>query len=495
MDESTVAGRFWNGLQVFEIDPVHTKLATAVLTFRTGVVDETWLTAGWTHLIEHGTLHGLGSRGLQVNGQVDLLLTQLWFQGAPDDVWRALRIVCERLSEGGPSDVTHEVNILTKERHETGEGTVDGLLLAERFGARGPGLILFPEPGLPAATSTLLREFARSRFTADNAQLVVDRALPDMEPLPLPRGERRTPVLPKKRTLGRQWFELPPGLEAVVAGGIVRRCWAASALVDLLNDGLMKMFRDTLGWSYAPEAIYQPISGTDAHVILVVPIGPDVLGASARTVVDWIARQRGSLASQAALDELVAGANLWDRTGVERVEIAVLEASHELVGLPDRDQREAPSLTLEQIHDELERLWASLLVGVPIGAEPPDGIAERVEEATCGLSGKYFPMLGRGLRGHGWMLDGTRLSAGAKGGPHRVIDLRAVIGLTRHPDGGMLIVAEDGLVTVFEPRLVRDGVKLGHRIAELVPEAVHVPGPERPAEEVPDAPSLLARWF
>lgn len=129
---------------------------------------------------------------LTVDGMTTLLTTSFEFFGEPPLVAAALTEVCHRLHGVRFEDVAHEAGILAAEQ-QFRQLSVLSDALQRRFGASGPGLAAYGEPGLGQVDADYLHEWVRRRFTVENAVLIVDG--PDF------RQRRWLPRLPQRKGL------------------------------------------------------------------------------------------------------------------------------------------------------------------------------------------------------------------------------------------------------------------------------------------------------
>jgi hypothetical protein len=118
-------------------------LAMVSLSFRVGSADETLQTHGVTHLVEHLALD-MGRRRYVFNGMVDATRTLFAAHGTPEQLAEFLSTVTTRLASLDLEALDRHARILRTEENSRSTGW--GALAADaRFGARGYGLIRYPE--------------------------------------------------------------------------------------------------------------------------------------------------------------------------------------------------------------------------------------------------------------------------------------------------------------------------------------------------------------
>jgi zinc protease len=181
----------------------------ACLVFGVGRADERLPHAGITHAVEHLTLHAWGGVSGTWNGSVDVSHTRFFIEGEPDEVAEFLAGVCHALMRPNLDRLPDELRVLQVEAARQDEGQL-GADLVFRFGARGPGLLGFPQYGLRRITTDEVAAWAATRFTRASAALCLTG--------PPPAGLRLS--------LGEGPAPPPPPLEHDVAA---RRAWAGLA--------------------------------------------------------------------------------------------------------------------------------------------------------------------------------------------------------------------------------------------------------------------------
>lgn len=276
-----------DGVTTFWVDTGRPTLG-AQLLFRTGMVDERLPQSGWTHLVEHLTLHGSQPGTLEVNGAVGLLTTSFTAHGPVEAVARHLEEVARRLTRPDTSDLVRERRVLAAEARRRG-GPVPRAL-AQRFGARGPGTVSYGELGLSRATAELLHAWAAGRFTRGNAVLVLDGPPPPSLTLPLPEGQRLDvpPAQPVETVLPAMYVDE----SGLVVSGTVPRTHAATIFSELVGASLVDLLRHDKGAAYAPWSVYERVDAEQAVVVAGSDVAPDLLPSLATTALNWVSGRR-----------------------------------------------------------------------------------------------------------------------------------------------------------------------------------------------------------
>jgi hypothetical protein len=186
-----------DGVRVLHF-PSEDRRTSAVLVFAAGSRDETLVTAGSLHALEHLCLDAVRDTPLDINGMVDRLTTQFTVEGPPELVGPWLERLCRSLASPPVEGLEQEAAVLLAE----GEGMEADPLLLARFGNRdlGLGAALGPAPG--TLSRDQLRADAARWFSRGNAVLAVDGPLPTLT-LPLPPGQRLARDWPAPRRAGR----------------------------------------------------------------------------------------------------------------------------------------------------------------------------------------------------------------------------------------------------------------------------------------------------
>ena len=239
----------------------------AALLFRTGRADETLVTSGHTHLIEHITLSAMGADLQTSNGFVNGLFTGFVTAGNPGDVTAFLSGVCKSLQSLSTDRLEAEKKILMAES-ATRHNDVRLDLLTNRYGAAGYGLTGMPEIGVRGATMEQLQQIRTQRFTRENAILWVTGPLPPDLHLDLPSGEKYPPPqLVPVHSAFPIWF-VENTMSGIAAGTTVPRVAESSIFSGIALKRLQKRMRVEQAVSYAPAVYYEPLDANVASLTL-----------------------------------------------------------------------------------------------------------------------------------------------------------------------------------------------------------------------------------
>ncbi|MFC8673081.1 M16 family metallopeptidase [Streptomyces griseorubiginosus] len=459
---------------------------TAGLAFRVGHADETLPTAGITHLVEHLALHHLGLSDLHFNGATASTYTLFHVTGDEDEVVTYLNGVCAALRDLPMGRMETEKEILRTEAGSRGKGPLSRMPLW-RYGAQGYGLGSQDELGTWNLTADQVRDWARTRFTRDNAVLFLttDRA-PDGLDLTLPAG-RRFPTPPATSTLPvtPAWLHGEDG--HVVFTSVVRRSTAATVFAEVLGRALFQDLRQKGGYSYSAEADYSSRDADFATVTAYADALPQKQDAAVGGFVDAFARLRAGRIEQSELDS--ARGKLLKRYDVPDLGAALLPSyalslltGHRIL-TPDQYREELRAVTVEDLREVAREAWDAGLLQVPGAGADWAGLTQAPHFSPSGVSGTLHPSLED---------EDVTLIIGAAGvtlsTPAGLVTVRydGCAAMTTRPDGARCLIGLDGFQVIVEPTLF--GEVTEERIAVLdkaVPPAVIVPLPARPAAEVP----------
>lgn len=159
------------------------------LMFRVGRSDESVVTGGITHLVEHLVLHGIGGRqSYPFNGLVDGIRTVFHATGRPEEIASFMSRVCEGIARLPLERIGDESRVLRTEAASRPSGVTEASLWY-RFGSIGHGQVNFPEYGLESPDRAAVASWATECFTADNAVAWFSGPVPaDVSFAALPRG-------------------------------------------------------------------------------------------------------------------------------------------------------------------------------------------------------------------------------------------------------------------------------------------------------------------
>ncbi|MEU6013147.1 insulinase family protein [Streptomyces sp. NPDC047515] len=444
-----------------EVDGIRTVLAaapgpvTAGLFFRVGVADETLATSGITHLVEHLALHRHGVSDLHYNGATAATYTLFHVTGTPEEVTTYLNGVCAALRDLPVERLETEREILRTEAAGRSAGPNHQLPLW-RYGAQSYGLSSYSELGTWHLSAEAVRDWARTRFTRDNAVLWItagtvpeglDLALPAGVPQPLPAPTSALPVTPAYIT---------GDSGGVVLDGIVRRSTAAPLFTEVLSRALYTDLRQRGGYSYTADAGYSPRDNDFATITAFADALPKKHGAVVGGFVDALARLRAGNIEQSELDSARAKfLKQYDAPdiGASRLPsyaLNLLTGHRNLT--PDEHLAELAAVTLDDLREVARELHSTALLQVPGRGADWAGFAEAPQWSS-------WTRTSAGSR-HSSLEDDSVLLTVAPEAVSLATDSGTVVvrydacaALLVHPDGGRHLTGLDGFQIRVEPTL------------------------------------------
>jgi len=458
---------------------------TASLVFRWGMVDETLPETGWTHLLEHLALHGRGGGALQVNGSVSLLHTRFDAHGPADRVSEVLTATAGWLAEPTLQELARERGVLRAESALRTGGEV-GPALVWRYGARGPGLSGFAEPGLARATESDIASLAGTAFTRGNAALFLDGPPPPGLRLTLPEGPLRpAPV-------ATPCDDVLPAAYLIRAGatvsGVVERSTAGTVAPHVLRELLTEQFRQRDGAAYAPWSHYEPVDDHTAVVLCGTDANDVLLETLAERVVQQVERLARGDVDESLVRNVVAQLEQFHQDPYNRPALAYRAVIDHLRQEPVTSLEEAlaevRAVDLAAVARAGAQLSETLLLGIARDATWNDPMP------LLSMPARTEPVAGRRHRSRNFPADRQVLvvadDAVQLGAGRAWLTLQPdeLVGVFAHPDGGRELVSRDGWTLRVEPTLWRGGAAAVERLDRLVDSDLHIPL-ERAADAVP----------
>ncbi|HMK09007.1 MAG TPA: hypothetical protein VK449_08270 [Anaerolineales bacterium] len=466
----------------------------AGLMFRTGRADETLITYGQTHLIEHLALSSMGHGAGRHNGLTGSLVTGFLVRGGPGDVSAFLLGVCQALQSLPADRLEAEKKILLAEE-STQPYSVEATLLMRRFGAAGHGLAgAMPQYGIKGATLDQLHESAQRRFTRDNAVLWLDGPLPSDLRLPLPPGERQDlpTVVPVQQTFPC-WF-LDNQCGGIAVGATVSRLAAAPAFSAAAWRRLHQRLRIGEAVSYAPRVFYEPLSAQTAHLVLYADSNDATrkeLAAGFCEVFEGLTQFEESEV-EATLKEYREHrtGSLAPPLADRMVDVAFWTAMNWLIGREVRSTEESEAEVLRVTATDMaafgQDVQQTAMFALPgkairrpsMGAFAPKSTLP-VVEGRQSLSQDAPANQMRLVHGP----DGVSLTA--VDGSHLTVRYAQLAAALHYPDGAVQLIGTDATALMVEPTLWRGGPPLCREILERVPAPLLLERSARPPTAIP----------
>lgn len=467
----------------------------AGLMFRVGQADEILAQRGITHLLEHLVLHPLGTADYHYNGTTGVVVTHFHLQGSVDDITTFLTGVCQSLRELPASRLDTEKAILRTEWNNRATSALDPMPLW-RYGARGYGLVSFPEWGLQAASIDDLQDWTRSYFTRENAVLWLAGAdLPAGLRLDLPSGQRMpVPTASSALPLTPAFFAGSGGLTAIDA--VVARRIAASVFTGVLERELFRALRQRDGLSYTATTNYEPRGDGYATITALADALPEKQDAVLGGFIDVLAKIRVGRIDDADIAAVISKAaealSTAEADSARLPSAAFNLLTGQRVDSSDDLLRQLKEVTPEAVHKVATEAFAASLLMTPGGrtadwagfVPAPTGSAELV-------TGTDHPGLGRLAQRLVVGADGVSLVSNDSD-EFATVHYDRCAAMLAWPDGGRQLIGDDGISIRVEPTLYQ-GVAT-QLVDEAVSTQIRVDLPARAPEDIPQPPTATQRY-
>lgn len=437
----------------------------ASLLFRVGRRDETFVTGGITHLVEHLAMGALGRTHLDCNATVELGVTSFTATGREDAVVEFLARICAALSDLPTDRLATEASVVRAENSVVDHPAI-AILLACRYGARGVGLAGFDEPALSALTAGQVRAHAGRYFVRGNAALTLTGPPPAALNLPLPDGGQQS-LLPGTPLplLRPTWSDHP--LDGVALGMTGPDVEALATGARILRNRLEDDLRHHRGLAYDIGWGSHLIRPDQAHIALHLdPRTPDV-----PTVARASVQALRALAEAGPTEEDLAHdlSGFSEFVADERTIPDALDAyaADLLAGRPPLTAAQRlharEQVTGDQVRAAVQEAVGSLQLLVHEQADL-DAVAEGVHLVREPRS-VIAPVTGRTLRRRLFSdaPRGSSLTIGDQGltlqadGVTTTVRFADLVGVARHPEGFYCVTGVDGLSIPVDAADWKDG--------------------------------------
>lgn len=465
----------------------------AQLLFRAGYGDETLITHGQTHLIEHLAFSGLNNAGQTHGGFVNAVFTGFSTVGSDQEVSGFLHHICGALTSLPADRLESEKQILRAEEAARSSNVHD-YLFRWRYGAKGYGLCNMPQYGLRKVTIEQLQNYSTQKFTRQNAVLWLSDPPPADLRLYLPEGvkcpiPRLEPILPAFPC----WF-VDDTSGGIAVGSTVPRSFAGPILCEIITHRLYKRLRTTHALSYNPMVNYFPLDADTAHVT--------VYADSPKDHREKLAKEFG---------ELIAGLGEIEPSEVENARQSLLKKMSGSLA-PSPDDRRLAMLSaaawaylfgnkFETIED-LEAGYASVaasdvsrigfdlqktaLFALPGEAKLQACFGEKAPFAVASaVKGRKIPHADAPINRERLVLSPEGVSHIWPDGSHLTVRYAELAAAYYFEDGCVCLISEDLCHVAVEPLLWRGGKDISREIREQVPEQMLFAEGSRTPDAIP----------
>lgn len=477
-----------NGIPTF-IAPRIGARGAAGLVFRVGRADETFATAGITHLVEHLALHHHGVGELHFNGATGDVVTSFVVEGDTSELVEYLNGVCSSLRDLPMERMAVECEILRTEARGRGQAPAASLPIY-RYGAQGYGLSSYDEFGLNRLDAQTVRDWAQTHFTRGNAALWLatdepleglDLTLPDGPRLPCPAATNELPKTPA-------WFFQPGNY--VVIDSVVERSSTANVFTQLLSRALFTELRQQAGISYNTQADYYPRDGHYARLTAWADGPPEKLGAAVGGMIDVLARLKWGTVTEAELDNARRRTmhHLDDPEANSRLLPSL--AVNLLLGYPNQTlaelRRDVEAVTVDDIRQIAEQFHSTALTQTPVGNLDWAGFTQAPQSSSRQLFGQ--PVVSKEPEAPALILSSEGLGVGDEAKQINVA-FADVVGVLCFPDGARTMFGRDGFSLRVEPTMHDLPRPIESLVDANVPPETLIPMPAREPEAIPKPPT------
>ena len=436
------------------------------LMFRVGRADESGPTTGVTHLVEHLSLPGQSRQEPDLAATVDNILTAFYAYGEPDEVGGLLSRTATTLGMLPLERLTTERAILTAE--ESAQGfNFNRLAFALRFGPITHGLVGYDEWGLEHLTPESVQGWADACFTRGNAAVWFTGEPPPGFELDLRDGEPEPFDTPAPRPIPYVDFpslyaSSPPG--GVLLATVGRRTTALGIVSDVLLHRLADRLRYELGLVYAVESVRSPLTKDEIHTAILI----DAAEANVRRVADEALEVLRRLAEDGPTeDELEHERRRRRRDGSAAPELSswlgFIAAQH-LVGAPYESVADfvaeadavTPASAAEALRGAAERL---LLIG-PEEAAGVTGLTDYPLTSPRRVEGRRFrphAIVGSARKASLVVGNEGAMVVATDGTSALTATFADCVLVVHQPDGGRMLVSDDGFFLHVDPTDWRKG--------------------------------------
>lgn len=453
---------------------------SAGLVFGVGRRDETFVSGGVTHLVEHLAMRAVGRTTIESNAAVDLTATEFVATGSPDRVAAFLGAVCTALADLPTEHLAVEADVLRAEDATIAAPPV-ALLLGTLYGVEGVGLASVRDPALRSLGDSALREWTRKYFCRGNAALWLSGPVPQDLRLPLADGSPPEPGLQHLRAMSLPGWGEAPLEDHVALGAALPSHPALSATIGILRARLEEELRHRRGIAYSVQADRIGLSPAARVLALTSDVRPGQALMAAQTLWREVRRlaDHGPTGAEIAQEQAEVEAYLGDpRSDVDEAR-ALAHAA--VTGVPATSaaalQADADALTPDAVKEVAAAVRDATVLLVPEGVEPQLTDLHRLPEwSSAVVSGREFVRKRlRGLPKDARLVVGQEGTSLVLGGDRWITVLwQDAVGLVRQGPGEWALVGRDGFVVQVSEDDWRDGAAAVATIRQAVPPPLQV---------------------
>ena len=483
-------------IRTTEVDGVPTLITPAAgpvqagLVFRVGRADESLARGGVTHLVEHLALHRTGLTDYHYNGATTATTTHFHMRGSESDVVTFLAGVCEGLTNIPVDRIETEKALLRTEWASRTRSVVEDLPLW-RYGARGFGLLSYPEWGLGQLRVEELDAWVETWFTRENAVLwIAGDDVPSGLRLALPAahatgGRRPIPKPSSALPVTPAYFTGTPS--GVVFDALVSRGPAATVFTRVLERELFRSLRQDGGYSYTASAAYDTRGDDVATVTAIADALPEQQGAVLGGFIDVLMGLKVGRIESAEIDAVLTSADESLRRPEAEAARLPSASVNLLTGHPIIDIEEygaaLRAVTVEDVHGVAVEAMESALLMVPDGHRADwAGFTLAPTWSASVVEGERYPSVENDEVGLVIGPTGASLVTGPTAVTVRFDECAAKLSW---PDGARQLIGDDGMVVRIEPTLFAIDPSVLAEVEAAVDPSVTVGMPGRDPGAIP----------
>lgn len=463
----------------------------AGLMFRTGRADETLVTSGYTHLIEHLALSP-EQHNRFTNGTVDNLSTMFATSGTPSDVSSFLNRICNTINNLPADRFEAEINILAAEQASRSFDPV-GHMMTIRFGSRGHGLRGFHELGLRNTTFARLDEWRAKRFTRENAVLFLTGPLPPDLHLLLPCGEKQTlPSLTSSQPQFPCWY-VHDGFGGIAVGSLVPRSKAAPVFNQMAENLLKEHFRLNRSLSYSPRVDYEPLTRETAHLVLFADSDEEHRMELTEAWSEWyenlnnLNETKLDLARKQYIDSLIGPSSPppYDKALAEVTRSMIDWLYDQKHFTLEEYAEEALTVTTPEVVDFVDQIKKSAMFVLPTNTPLKPFMGNTVEATGPALKGRETLSLDSPKHRARLINNEEGVTIFFCDGSHQTAKYADLTAALLYDDLGLGLVNSNATTLEIEPTLWRNGRKICLQIIESIPAPLILKFGARPDDQIP----------
>jgi predicted Zn-dependent peptidase len=457
----------------------------AGLFFRVGHADETLATSGITHLVEHLALFGQNRGDTHHNGATGSEFTHFHVTGGEAEVVAFLNAVCASLTRLPIHRLETEKDILRTEGSRRGAGAAEYQAI-ERYGSVQRGVIVYDEVGLNAIDDAAVLEWARTRFTRQNAVLwIAGTRIPEGLVLGLPDGVRRPIATTRGMPLRKPAFFVGvPG--GVLIDAVVNRSTENSFFSRVAAAALFRVLREEGGYSYQADSAYDPIDAERASVTWFADALPEQQAAAVGAMIDVLtsfrvgrvderdlAKARDSL--RLMLEQKSLGAAMLPGAAMDVLRGVAIPHPQEVV-------RRSFAIGPAELAASAREMWDDALAQVPEGSLEWAGFTQSPRWSQSTVFGARYPAHDDSTTA---LVIGDEGVALVTERGTTSVRFAECTGYLKRPDGARLIVGADGIRVAIEPTMIAVPAEAMIELDQRIPAQLVIPMPARRPEDIP----------